>query len=179
MAVMWHTPTPGAVPPRARGAVTAADRCRVLDLLVRQSRSVTWAAVHECALVAVCGHARTAYLARAVASGHAARATREAGNALCNPFKPNGVAASVAQADRDQRADAARHRAAGLETSLQTLEACVSACKADAGGRAQDPCRKCRSENTITMAHQARSADEGATMVCLCSACGFTWRYNT
>ncbi len=62
---------------------------------------------------------------------------------------------------------------------LRRMQAAVDAVKAGMGGKAQDVCPKCRSERTTTRSVQTRSADEGATMVCSCDACGHAWRYNT
>ena len=64
-------------------------------------------------------------------------------------------------------------------TGIARMKADVDRIKENMGGKAQDVCPRCRSENTTTASVQTRSADEGATMVCSCNACGYGWRYNT
>ena len=38
-----------------------------------------------------------------------------------------------------------------------------------------EPCRRCRSENTIAAEKQTRSADEAATIKISCLSCGYKW----
>jgi DNA-directed RNA polymerase subunit M/transcription elongation factor TFIIS len=176
MSMLVHTLHLESRPDALPATVRPALRQRAVTALTAASKHAEWARVYECACASQC-IGRQAYCDRVMATLAYFSSSPDA--LLFPPTKTGGADGVVAGAAKRAEADTHAAQVAAITAVKLDLNAVDAALKLGIGGTAQDPCKKCGSQDTFTVSKQTRGADEGATMLCTCKHCGATWKYNS